>query len=300
MKLTVTYGRCSTSKQENSLETQAGAVAEYMKENGLVTVPELEFADPAVSGRKKPGIYQRPGGRRAVDCLRGGVAATSLSAESRSALAAAGVKPDQDGVFRPKHFVVAKHDRLSRGTRETMEFYDWCLKHGYFIHMANLGTMNVNNTTPMGALMTRFLVDVLSTFSQLEVTMIRERIKDNFVTKRKRGELCGPPAFGQRRVNSGRTHVRDGQTLPVWTWEEDPAEMEVLHTLIRWHYREGLGVWAVATRANAVGYHTKTGGRWNHRSTWGVLHNKFTLEVAAREGLTQCCCKHRAPQAPGL
>lgn len=83
-ELAVVYARCSTDQQDHSIRVQNDKIKAYLALNHLDTLPELQFEDEDVSGRIP--LYERPGGKRAVDALRCGISIGSLSPASRALL----------------------------------------------------------------------------------------------------------------------------------------------------------------------------------------------------------------------
>lgn len=266
----VFYARCSTDKQEHSIQTQLDKAGPYLAQHGLVIHPELIFQEEDVSGRKP--IYSRPAGKAAIDALREGV---EIANGER---------------VMPKHIVFAAVDRMARNLKDTLEFLEWCEKHGFTIHFTNLGGMSFNTGDPMGKVMFKMLVSILGMFAELEVEFIRTRINNTFASKRARGELCSEPAFGQRAVPTGRTRLKrvrqedctfTAVEVPVMGWEVEEGELATLRAMLAWE-AEGFGPWRIANRLNLAGIPSKRGGHWTSGKVGKILGNKFTAMV--REG----------------
>ena len=83
--------------------------------------------------------------------------------------------------------VVAKDDRASRSTLETLTIHDRAQKEGWHFFSCNMPT--VDTTTAEG----RFMATIFAAFAELERARIRQRTRDAMRAKIARGEYVGRP-----------------------------------------------------------------------------------------------------------
>lgn len=145
--------------------------------------------------------------------------------------------------------VVAKDDRVSRSTIETLMLYERAAREGWHFFAANIP--NVVTTTPEG----KFMATIFAAFAELERERIRERTRAAMRAKIARGEPVGRP----RATDAGDP--------------DDPAD-EARRQQARAALRRlgelragGMSYERIAEKLNQEGVPGLQGGRWHKRST---------------------------------
>jgi DNA invertase Pin-like site-specific DNA recombinase len=148
-----------------------------------------------------------------------------------------------DGILAPNL------DRLARQltVQEAVLSYVWAL--GGRVFTADHGEhLEDDETDPMRTAMRQ----MRGVFHQLDRGLIRKRLREGRETKGELGGYAyGAPRYGQRAEDKALV--------------ADDAEARNVALMKRWH-AEGLGVRAIARRANEQGMPAKRGGQW-HPST---------------------------------
>ncbi|MBA2951980.1 recombinase family protein [Streptomyces himalayensis] len=149
-----------------------------------------------------------------------------------------------DGILAPNL------DRLAREltVQEAVLSYVWAM--GGRVFTADHGEhLEDDETDPMRTAMRQ----MRGVFHQLDRGLIRKRLREGRETKGELGGYAyGAPRYGHR--------AEDNELI------KDEAEARNLALMRRWHDEEGLGVRAIARRANEMGIPAKRGGQW-HPST---------------------------------
>lgn len=207
------YVRVSTGRQETSglgMEAQQEAIRRSCAERGWELAETIE--ETGSTGRARPGL------RAAMDRAQtlGGV------------------------------LVVAKDDRASRSTIETLLLHERANREGWHFFCSNMP--QVDTTTAEG----RFMATVFAAFAELERERIRQRTRDAMAAKKARGEPVGRP-----------------RAMPAATMDR----IIVLR-------REGLSLQAIADMLDAEGTRGPHGGTWRKRSVWLAL-KRYAPELAA-------------------
>jgi len=174
MKLHRFYGRVSTDRQDGSLETQVSTARHYAAEHHLRIPDELIFLDEDASGTLP--LLDREMGKLMMKTLE---------------------------LWRPRvrHLIVAKLDRLGRSLVDLQLRIQELEKVGITVHFCNLPLPM--DSTPMGKLMRKLFLQMLSMFAEFERDMIVQRIQDRMAQKRTNGELCGTVPYGKIAVGTG-------------------------------------------------------------------------------------------------
>ncbi len=171
-----------------------------------------------------------------------------------------------DGILAPNL------DRLAREltVQEAVLSYVWAI--GGRVFTADHGEhLEDDASDPMRTAMRQ----MRGVFHQLDRGLIIKRLTEGRSAKGSRGGYAyGAPRFGTRAVDKELT--------------ADERENAALEQMERWRDEEGLGVRAIAARANAEGLPTKRGGRW-HATTVARL-----LSPDAREKARQQAARARA------
>lgn len=171
-----------------------------------------------------------------------------------------------DGILAPNL------DRLAREltVQEAVLSYVWAI--GGRVFTADHGEhLEDDASDPMRTAMRQ----MRGVFHQLDRGLIIKRLTEGRAAKGTRGGYAyGAPRFGQRAVDNELT--------------DDERENAIAEQMERWRDQEGLGVRAIAERANAEGLASKRGGRW-HPTTVARL-----LSPEAREKARQQSARARA------
>lgn len=171
-----------------------------------------------------------------------------------------------DGILAPNL------DRLAREltVQEAVLSYVWAI--GGRVFTADHGEhLEDDASDPMRTAMRQ----MRGVFHQLDRGLIIKRLTEGRAAKGARGGYAyGAPRFGQRAVDNELT--------------DDERENAIAEQMERWRDQEGLGVRAIAARANAEGLRSKRGGRW-HPTTVARL-----LSPQAREKAREQSARARA------
>jgi DNA invertase Pin-like site-specific DNA recombinase len=183
-----------------------------------------------------------------AECERRGWGAITMFQEVTSAK---GPKPELDNAKRiaKEHgavLVVAKDDRASRSTIETLLLHDQAAKEGWHFFACNMP--NVDTTTPDG----RFMATMFAAFAELERGRISDRTKAALAAKKARGETLGRP----RRLDA------------------------LTQDVIRFGRESGQSYEAIAVALNAQGVRGPQGGLW-YKQTVRDACKRYGLEEAA-------------------
>lgn len=154
-----------------------------------------------------------------------------------------------DGIIAPNL------DRLAREltVQEAVLSYVWAI--GGRVFTADHGEhLEDDVSDPMRTAMRQ----MRGVFHQLDRGLIIKRLTEGRAAKGAQGGYAyGSPRFGQRAVDNELT--------------VDERENAVAEQMERWRDEEGLGVRAIAARANAEGLPSKRGGRWHPTTVARVL-----------------------------
>jgi DNA invertase Pin-like site-specific DNA recombinase len=171
-----------------------------------------------------------------------------------------------DGILAPNL------DRLAREltVQEAVLSYVWAI--GGRVFTADHGEhLEDDASDPMRTAMRQ----MRGVFHQLDRGLIIKRLTEGRAAKGSRGGYAyGSPRFGQRAVDKELT--------------ADERENAIAERMERWRDEEGLGVRAIAARANAEGLPSKRGGRWHPATVARVLSPE------AREKARQQSARARA------
>ena len=154
-----------------------------------------------------------------------------------------------DGILAPNL------DRLAREltVQEAVLSYVWAI--GGRVFTADHGEhLEDDASDPMRTAMRQ----MRGVFHQLDRGLIIKRLTEGRAAKGTRGGYAyGAPRFGQKAVDKELT--------------VDEAENAAAEQMERWRDHDGLGVRAIAARANAEGLPTKRGGRWHPTTVARIL-----------------------------
>ena len=158
--LNVFYGRCSTSKQQNSIETQMDLVSNYCSTNDMVL--DKIIIDDGVSGKTQ----NRDGIKELMDLVK------------------------QNKV---KNVVVLSLSRFGRSFIDNYKSIEIMKKHNTnFISLKE--NLNLNDSMGM------FIFNIFSSIYQLEISQLSERTSDTLQTKKQNGKVySGSILYGYDR-----------------------------------------------------------------------------------------------------
>lgn len=239
------YGRASTSKQQESPETQKQMIKDYAKLHQLGDV--TMFLDIAKSG--KIPWEERPAGKELLGQLR-----------------------------RGDHVIITKLDRAFRRLSDCVTVLDRFERMGINVHVVNLLGGALDLSSHIG----KFLIHVLAAFAELERAFISERIRDGMTGKKKKGvRHCHYPGYGfkweSRNIGGKWTKVRvrhDGErevmksivqwrtSTPAWSWDA-----------IREHLQHNLKL------------KTKDGNEWDHNRIKRACLAELKLQYQELKGV---------------
>jgi DNA invertase Pin-like site-specific DNA recombinase len=217
----------------------------------LQTTPRVRIVHVVTDGDSKAG----KSGTTLIDERPGLMDALQWIADNRA-----------DGILAPNL------DRLAREltVQEAVLSYVWAI--GGRVFTADHGEhLEDDASDPMRTAMRQ----MRGVFHQLDRGLIIKRLTEGRAAKgAKGGYAYGSPRFGQRAVDNELT--------------VDEQENAIAEQMERWRDEEGLGVRAIAARANAEGLPSKRGGKWHPTTVARVL------SPAAREKARQQSAKARA------
>jgi DNA invertase Pin-like site-specific DNA recombinase len=217
----------------------------------LQTTPSVRIVHVVTDGDSKAGMS----GTTLIDERPGLMDALQWIADGKA-----------DGILAPNL------DRLAREltVQEAVLSYVWAI--GGRVFTADHGEhLEDDASDPMRTAMRQ----MRGVFHQLDRGLIIKRLTEGRAAKgAKGGYAYGSPRFGQRAVDNELT--------------VDERENAIVEQMERWRDEEGLGVRAIAARANAEGLPSKRGGKWHPTTVARVL------SPAAREKARRQSAKARA------
>ncbi len=211
----VGYVRVSTEDQARegfSLGAQRAKVEAYAMVADLDLVEV--FSDEGISAKR---VDNRPGLQAALEALRSG---------------------------RATAIVVVKLDRLSRRTRDVLDFVEVADKKGWAFHSI---TEKLDTSSAAG----RFVVTITAALAQMERELIGERTAAAMAHMKEQGLRVGAIPFGFDLAADGRTLTTNAAEQNIITEAEALAEA-------------GNSLRKIAAELNARGYTTKNGKPWTH------------------------------------
>lgn len=150
--------------------------------------------------------------------------------------------------------VVTKLDRLSRNTRDFLEFLDYCTARDCAI-------VSIAESFDTGTATGRAVVTVLMAFAELERSQIKDRVMSG---KRQKAQTGG---YNGSRAPFGYVYDRNEQRFQV-----DDAQAAIVRRIFT-EFLTGEGMKAIATRLNAQAIPTKNGGAWDASTIRYILRN---------------------------
>ena len=113
---------------------------------------------------------------------------------------------------------------------------------------------NIDTSTPYG----RFTINLLSSLYEMELELIKERVKDTLKVKKENGKVYSPTPFGFDRV------------------EDDLVENKKEKRLLNKMYKlknGGLSYGKISDYLKRNRHHTKSGGKWTPNNVYSIMKN---------------------------
>ena len=155
---------------------------------------------------------------------------------------------------------------LSRWGRNLMEIYKSVeLMNNTNTHFYSIKE-NIDTSSPYG----RFTINLLSSLYEMELELIRERVKDTLKVKKESGKVYSKTPFGFSRV---------GDDLV-----ENPKEKRVLRKMLRLK-EKGFSYRDISNYLTKNRHKNKSGGKWSRENVYSVMktylkNEKITLQFS--------------------
>jgi DNA invertase Pin-like site-specific DNA recombinase len=125
---------------------------------------------------------------------------------------------------------------------------------------------NIDTSSPYG----RFTINLLSSLYEMELELIRERVKDTLKVKKESGKVYSKTPFGFSRV---------GDDLV-----ENPKEKRVLRKMLRLK-EKGFSYRDISNYLTKNRHKNKSGGKWSRENVYSVMktylkNEKITLQFS--------------------
>ena len=164
-----------------------------------------------------------------------------------------------------QYLVCYKLDRISRSTGD----FSSLIKELDLIDVAFISIKeSFDLTTPMG----RAMMMVTSVFAQLERETIAERVRDNMIDRAKLGKWNGGPIPFGFSIETKTIDYKD-RTKKISKLIIDEEESEMIKDFYSWYLESDGSIRSVTTRANELGYRTKSNAYWSHNQVSRMLQN---------------------------
>lgn len=158
--------------------------------------------------------------------------------------------------------------RLDRISRSVSDFSNLIKQ----LESINIGFVSVNESFDLGSPMGRAMMMITSVFAQLERETIAERVRDNMIDRAKLGKWNGGPIPYGFSVETKTIDYKD-RTKKVSKLIIDEEESEIIEMFYTWYLESDGSIRNVVTRANELGYKTKSGSYWSHSQASRMLQN---------------------------
>lgn len=269
-QIAIAYGRCSTDRQDQSIEVQHDAMTRFAAANGLTLPKEFIFLEDDTSGSTP--FASRVKGGHVMRQLKEGKA---------------------------RVLVVPKIDRLGRDALDVQNTIQWIHRLGpdYRIYILDLGGSSFDTRSPIGGM----IIAMLSWFAQFELARIRERIKNVLDHKRSKGELTGTIPYGWNAEPTGQVSAKGVSTRKL---VRNETEQLWIRTMVNWRAL-GWSYARIATELNSRNVAPKipkgtplnqhgtkrqlrfASGKWSSGGVQHVLSNKKTQELLSETASAQ-------------
>ncbi|MBT6937501.1 MAG: recombinase family protein [Candidatus Marinimicrobia bacterium] len=111
---------------------------------------------------------------------------------------------------------------------------------------------NIDTSTPYG----RFTINLLSSLYEMELELIKERVKDTLKVKKENGKVYSPTPFGFNRVEQDLI--------------ENPKEKRLLRKMLRLK-ENGNSYGDISNYLKKNRHKTKSGGKWTRENVYSVM-----------------------------
>ncbi len=111
---------------------------------------------------------------------------------------------------------------------------------------------NIDTSTPYG----RFTINLLSSLYEMELELIRDRVKDTLKMKKESGKVYSPTPFGYNRENENLV--------------ENPKEKRLLRKMFRLK-ENGNSYGDISKYLTRNRYKTKSGKKWSRENVYSVM-----------------------------
>jgi len=270
-ELAALYGRCSTNRQEQSIQAQEANMLQWAKANGFSVDDHAVFLEDDISGTVPFG--QRPKGAALLHLLERG---------------------------QHKHLIVPKIDRLGRSAMDVQNTIHTLRENlGVRVHIMDLGGHHFDTGHPLSGM----IIAVLAYAAQMELERIRERIQTVLDHKTSKGELIGTVPYGYDAVETGAVTSKGVKVRKLV-----PNEKEIywLRQMAVWRER-GMSYARIARQLNQLRVPTKQGagnviryrpsprwpqgrvvitqGKWQCGNVGRTLNSKHTTRLLMAENI---------------
>ena len=213
------YVRCSTSKQENSVDTQNKMITDFCEIN-KIKLDEIVI-DDGISGSGEK-TNKRDGYNKVIDMINNN---------------------------EVDNLIVISISRWGRNLGEIYKSVELMTKNDVNFYSIK---ENIDTSSPYG----RFTINLLSSLYEMELELIRERVKDTLKVKKENGKVYSPTPFGFDRV---------GDNLI-----ENKKEKRLLRKMLRLK-ENGFSYGDVSKYLTKNRHKTKSGGKWTRQNVYSVI-----------------------------
>tara|TARA_R110002020_G_scaffold4255_3_gene18912 strand:- start:659 stop:1462 length:804 start_codon:yes stop_codon:yes gene_type:complete len=221
------YGRVSTDKQQNSMESQEKAFKQHF------------VAGQAGGSIPEEAVY---GGTYADEDVSGGIPMTDRPAGGELFLR---LKPDD-------MIIVTHLDRAFRSVVDAVQTLEMLTERGNNLIIISLG---IDFSKPWG----RMIYQVLASFAEFERQMIGMRVKESIAMRREAGR-----PFGGYAPIGYTTYRKDPTESPQY--RPDAGDREMAREIVRLKDEVGLNFGEISAKMLFKGKRAGTGGSWTRNN----------------------------------
>ena len=223
------YVRCSTTKQENSVETQKKMILDFCDINNI-KLDEI-IIDDGISGSGEK-TNKRNGYNSVMEMIENS---------------------------EVNNLIVISISRWGRNLGEIYKSVELMTKKD--VNFFSIKE-NIDTSSPYG----RFTINLLSSLYEMELELVRERVKDTLRVKKENNKVYSKVPYG---------FDRDGDDLI-----ENKKEKRLLNKMFRLK-NNGLSYGKICDYLKRNRHKTKSGGKWTPSNVYSVMKNhlkepKFT------------------------
>lgn len=223
------YVRCSTSKQENSVDTQNKMITDFCEIN-KIKLDEIVI-DDGISGSGEK-TNKRDGYNKVIDMINNN---------------------------EVDNLIVISISRWGRNLGEIYKSVELMTKKDVNFYSIK---ENIDTSSPYG----RFTINLLSSLYEMELELVRERVKDTLRVKKENNKVYSKVPYGFNR---------NGDDLI-----ENKKEKRLLNKMFRLK-TNGMSYGKICDYLKRNRHKTKSGGKWTPSNVYSVMKNhlkeqKFT------------------------